>query len=332
MRATIRDVAARAGVSVATASRALSSERGVRPENRERVLAAAAALDYQPNILAAALRGRTTYTVGMVVPSIGNPYFATLVEAVEHQLRDDDRSLLLANSRYEPQTERRQIQALLDRRVDSLILVPCDRAASRTATADAAARVPTVQVDLRVDDHAGSSVTVDNEFGLRLAVDHVLDRGASRPVFVGAEPVDSSAQERLDGYRQAISRRGLTDPDVLLGDFSTDWGREAARRIATRGPRPDAVICGNDMIALGVLDGLAAAGLTVPDDIQVTGFDDTPYAALSRPSLTTVRQPQDEIAAQAVRLLDAAAARSDDPPPQRIAITPTLVARCSTLP
>lgn len=86
------------------------------------------------------------------------------------------------------------------------------------------------------------------------------------------------------------------------------------------------------MIALGVLDGLAAAGLTVPDDIQVTGFDDTPYAALSRPSLTTVRQPQDEIAAQAVRLLDAAAARSDDPPPQRIAITPTLVARGSTLP
>ncbi len=119
MRATIRDVAARAGVSVATASRALSSERGVRPENRERVLAAAAALDYQPNILAAALRDVPPTTVGMVVPSIGNPYFATLVEAVEHQLRDDDRSLLLANSRYEPQTERRQIQALLDRRVDS---------------------------------------------------------------------------------------------------------------------------------------------------------------------------------------------------------------------
>ncbi|PTR26667.1 LacI family transcriptional regulator [Rhodococcus sp. OK519] len=331
MSATIRDVATRAGVSVATASRALSGERGVRPENRERVMAAAAALAYQPNILAAALRGRTTYTVGMVVPSIANPYFATLVEAVEHQLRDDDRSLLLANSRYDAQTERRQIQALLDRRVDSLILVPCDRTLSCEATADAAARVPTVQVDLRVDAHAGSSVTVDNEFGLRLAVDHVVDRGATCPVFVGAEPVDSSAQERLDGYRQAIGRHGLTEPDVLLGDFSTDWGREAARRIVARAPRPDAVICGNDMIALGVLDGLAAAGVQVPDDIQVTGFDDTPYAALSRPSLTTVRQPQDEIAAQAVRLLDTAAARSDSPPPQRIAITPALVARGSTL-
>lgn len=330
MSATIRDVAARAGVSIATASRALSGERGVRPENRERVLAAATALDYQPNILAAALRGRTTYTVGMVVPSIANPYFATLVEAVERQLRDDDRSLLLANSRYEPQAERRQIQALLDRRVDSLILVPCDRTRSREATADAADRVPTVQVDLRVDAYAGSAVTVDNEFGVGLVVDHVLRRDATRVVFVGAEPVDSSAQERLDGYRQAAAAHGLADAAILLGTFSTDWGREAVRRILTCPVRPDAVICGNDMIALGVLDGLAAAGVRVPDDIQVTGFDDTPYAALSRPSLTTVRQPQDEIAAQAVRLLDAAAARTDNPPPRRIAITPELVVRDST--
>lgn len=91
------------------------------------------------------------------------------------------------------------------------------------------------------------------------------------------------------------------------------------------------MICGNDLIALGVLDTLAATGVRVPEDIQVTGFDDTPYAALARPSLTTVRQPQDEIAAQAVRLLDTAAARTDSPPPQRIAITPELVARGSTL-
>ncbi|MFC4602868.1 LacI family DNA-binding transcriptional regulator [Rhodococcus kronopolitis] len=337
MSATIRDVAKHAGVSVATASRAMSGERGVRPENRERVLAAATELAYQPNMLAAALRGRTSHTVGMVVPSISNPFFATLVEAVEQQLRDGDRSLLLATSRYDPEVERRQIRALLDRRVDSLVLIPCERTLSRDATVDAATRVPTVQLDLRVDGDAGSSVGVDNESGMLQVVDHLLDRGARRLAFVGAAPTDSSAQERLDGYHRAVRRRGEAEGAVLLGDFSTEWGHRAAQQIVAAGSVPDAVVCGNDMIALGVLDGLAAAGLRVPAHVQVTGFDDTPYAALSRPALTTVRQPQDSIAAQVVRLLDAESAQLRNPdaaqrggPPQRIAIAPELVVRDST--
>ncbi|GAA4884134.1 LacI family DNA-binding transcriptional regulator [Saccharopolyspora cebuensis] len=325
MGVTIHDVAARAGVSVATASRALSGQRGVRPENRSKVLAAADALAYQPNAVAAALRSRTTRSLGVVVPRIANPFFATLVEEVEQRLHAADRSLLLANSRYDPELERRQVGALLDRQVDALLMVPCHRVRSAEVLAEAAARVPVVQLDLHVDGPAASWVGVDNAAGISLVVEHLAALGTRRTAFVGAEPTDSAAQARLDGYRRAAP--GGAD-DVLLGDFSKEWGQRAGTRLLDRAELPGAIVCGNDTIALGVLSALAERGVAVPDEVRVTGFDDIPYAALAQPPLTTVRQPQGAIAAEAVRLLTA---RWDgaEPVSQRTAIAPELVVRAS---
>ncbi|MFC7344451.1 LacI family DNA-binding transcriptional regulator [Saccharopolyspora griseoalba] len=319
MGVTIHDVAAHAGVSVATASRALSGQRGVRQANRDKVVAAARELGYEPNVVAASLRSRTTHTIGMVVPRIGNPFFATLVEEVEKQLQGGNRSLLLANSDYQPEVERRQVQALLDRRVDALLLIPCHRERSEEALAAAAARIPVVQLDLRVDGFDASWVGVDNEAGMRELLGH-LD--ARRTVFVGAEPTDSSAQSRLDGYRRA----GAGD-EVLLGDFSKEWGEKAAGRLLSEG-LPEAVVCGNDVIALGVLAEFARRGVRVPQEVRVTGFDDIPYAELGQPALTTIRQPQAEIAAEAVRVLHDRLAGVETTS-RRTAITPALVARSS---
>jgi LacI family transcriptional regulator len=300
----------------------------VRAENRERVLAAARELDYEPNAVAAALRSRTTHTIGMLVPRISNPFFATLVEAVERQLQDGQRSLLLANSHYDPEIEERQVRALLDRRVDALVTIPCHRERSAAVVDAAAARVPAIQLDLRVDGHSGSWVGVDNEAGTFQVVHHLVGLGASSLAFVGSQPTDSSAQARLDGYRHAAQRcPGRTDT-TLLGDFSKEWGERAAERLLDTG-LPDAVVCGNDTIALGVLSALLRRGLRVPEDVRVTGFDDIPYAELSQPSLTTVRQPQEQMAAEAVRVLTSQLAGGECPP-QRIAIAPELVVRGST--
>lgn len=324
---TIHDVAARAGVSVATASRALSGQRGVREENRQRVVAAARELSYEPNVVAAALRSRTTHTIGMLVPRISNPFFATLVETVEQQLQGGQRSLLLANSRYDPELEQGQVRALLDRRVDALIVIPCHRERSAEVMAAASARVPVVQLDLHVDGHAGSWVGVDNEAGMSQVVEHLVDRGAERLAYVGARPTDSSAQARLDGYRRAAERCAGSAGETLLGDFTKEWGQRAAAQLRA-GSLPDAIACGNDTIAMGVLGELAHHGVRVPDDVMVTGFDDIPYAELSQPPLTTVRQPQEQLAAEVVRELTSGAA--GDRPPRRIAIAPELLVRAST--
>ncbi|MBA8823618.1 LacI family transcriptional regulator [Saccharopolyspora lacisalsi] len=329
MGVRIHEVAVRAGVSVATASRALSGQRGVRAENRDRVLAAARELDYEPNAVAAALRSRVTHTIGMIVPRISNPFFATLVEAVEGRLQDGRRSLLLAGSHYDPEVERQQVRSLLDRRVDALVAVPCHQHHSTETIGNAAERVPVTQLDLRVDGFHGDWVGVDNEAGVFQVVDHLAALGAHSLAFVGSHPSDSSAQARLDGYERAAARHAHHSGPVLLGDFSKEWGRQAAEKLMDSEGLPDAVVCGNDTIALGVLAALIERGVRVPEEVMVTGFDDIPYAELSRPALTTVRQPQERLAAEAVRLLTSVM-EGEQRPPQRIAVAPDLLVRGST--
>ncbi|WP_020380319.1 LacI family DNA-binding transcriptional regulator [Nocardiopsis potens] len=330
MSVTIKQVAERAGVSVATASRALSGGRGVRKANREAVLRAAEELDYKPNAVAAALRSRTTRTIGMVVPLISNPFFSTLVEEVEREAELGDRCLLLATSHYDPEAEARRLRTLLDRQVDALVVIPCHQERSREAFEAAARRVPAVQLDLSVDGTTASWVGVDNGAGILRLVDHLVEQGARSLAYIGSEPTDSSARARLDGYRRASARCPGPADRVLLGDFSLEWGRAAARRLLDGGaPLPDGVVCGNDTIALGVLRELSAGGVRVPAEVMVGGFDDIPFAALAEPALTTVRQPQDRLAAEALRTVIGMLEGGAEPN-RRVAVVPELVARAST--
>lgn len=330
MRVTIHDVARHAGVSVATVSRALSGSRNVTPEMAARVTDSARVLGYRYNAVARALRRSETNAIGMVVPEISNPFFPAIVEAVERGLQETGRDLILCDARLSADTERRRVQALLSRQVDGLIVTPVSATASRASLAETSGTTPLVQLDRFVHEYTADWVGVDDRSGISQIVEHVAKLGVTRSVFVSASLDSSSAQARHEGYLHAARKAGISArlPD-LLGDFSIEWGRLAAMRIIAARPLPDAVVCGNDEIAVGVLRELRRHGIAVPDDVVVTGFDDIAFAALTEPALTTVRQPREQLALECIRLLDA---RIADPasPVRRVALAPTLVIREST--
>lgn len=339
-RVTIREVAARAGVSTATVSRALSGAKRVSPEVIDQVRRAAEELGYATNGIASALRRSRTDTVGMVVPSITNPFFTSLVEGVEHALQDSGRQLFLCSSRSDPAVEAQRLRSLVARQVDGIVISPVHGTASTAAVSWAAGELPLVQVDRYVTGVASDWVGVDDNAALRLVLEHLAGRGVRTAAFVSSQLTSSSTELRVAGFQEHSARLGiqLVPGGMQLGEYSIEWGRTAMQRLLAApmpvgpmpaAPLPDAVICADDLIALGVLRACAAAGVRVPGDVLVTGFDDIPFAALSDPPLTTVRQPQVEIAAEAVRLL-ADAERGTDRALTRLALRPSLVVRAST--
>ncbi len=325
---TIRDVAQAAGVSTATASRALSGRRRVSPEIAQAVREASDRLGYRANVVARSLRMRSTNTVGMVLPGISNPFFPLIVEVIEPQLSAAGRQLLLCDSQGDVEVEAARVAALLDHQVDGILLVPCDSVRSADALLDAARHVPVVQIDRFVDEVGGDYVGVDNEAGIAAVVRHLRATGCERLAFVSANGSDSSARRRLQAYERATeSLPG--PPSVLLGEFTLAWGRRAAERILAARPLPDAIVCGADIVALGVVAALTAAGVRVPADVSVTGFDDIGFAAICTPPLTTVRQPADEIGTEGVQLLQRRLDGGDGRPQRRV-LQPELTIRAST--
>jgi LacI family transcriptional regulator len=323
--ATIHDVAKLAGVSTATVSRVLSRSRGVQPESARKVLAAAEQLGYRYNAVARALRTNRSNTIGMLVPQISNPFFPALVEAVERRLSREGLELLLCDSQRDVEVEARRLRALVERQVDGIIISPYDFTGSARAVRGLVGRIPVIQVDRRVDDALTDWVGVDDDAGFAQVVDHLVAAGRRRLVFVSSVLTNYSAHARLDAVTKALRRHGLTAAqEPLLGTFEVEWGLEAAARIDL--DAVDGVVCGNDAIALGALRGLRKAGVSVPGDVAVTGFDDISFAEISDPPLTTVRQQWDAMADECVRLLLQPAEHG----PRAIAITPTLQIREST--
>lgn len=319
---TMRDVAASAGVSVATVSRVLNRTSTV---NQAAVLAverAVAELGYRPNQLASSLRRQRTRSVAMVVPHIANPYFPRLIQAVERALAADSHELLLADSQDDPATERERVRSLLDRRVDGLLLVPCHEEAS--APTLAAVDVPYVLLDRTVVGVPSDHVVLDDRVGVEQAVTHLRSRGRERLAFVGAEPTTSTARARLETFRTIVG----SDARTLLGDFSLAWGRQAARLLLEEG-LPDAVVCGNDLVAIGVVRGLHDAGVALPEQVAVTGYDDVGFAEVAHPALTSVHQPVDRMGEAAVDLLFDRT-RGEDPAARHVVLSPELVIRASS--
>lgn len=326
---TLRDVAHLAGCSIATVSRVLVGNRPVGMETARRVRAAADSLGYRPNHVARALRSRSTGTIGLVLPQITNPFYPTLVRELTRALHVHDRAVILADCDDDPMTEAARIDALLARQVDALLVVPVDEKLSVAAVTDAAARVPLVLLDRGCGPGVADSVVVDNAAGIQLVLDHLAATGRRRPCFVGAAGTASAAVERRAAYE---SGAGALDPQapgrVELGEFSVEWGRAAVDRV--RAHRPDAIVCANDLIAIGVLQRLRQLGVDVPGEIAVTGFDDIPMASLTDPGVTTVRQPVAELAAEAARLLDRRLAGEKAAPSRTVRLGPELFVRGSS--
>jgi LacI family transcriptional regulator, galactose operon repressor len=328
--ARLRQVAVAAGVSVSTASRVLSGSGSASPRAVAAVLAASERLGYRPNLVARGLRSRATGLAGIVVPGVGNPFFAELVEALESALRGVGLDMILGDSGGPPSGETQRLQTLVDRQVDGLILIPTGHHSSAEAVRRASLSVPIVQVDRQVDGFPADYVGVDNRLGIHLALSHLAAQGCRTIAFASDDATSSTGRSRSEAMHAAIAQLPeLVLGPELLGSFTVGFGGKAARTLLDHTRLPDAVICGSDLIALGIVRELRAAGVSIPGDIKVTGFDGILFSELSDPPLTTVRQPIQDIANEAVRLLQARI-HGDRTAAQRIEIAPTLVVRRST--
>lgn len=324
-RVTIHEVARLAGVSTSTVSRALTGARPVTPEVAERVAQAARQLGYRADAVGRSLRRRETRTLGLVVADITNPFFPLVVQAVEHAAREAGFGLLLADAQNDPDIEKDIVGLLLDKRIDALLISPSHRFLSRPVIESAAAAVPVVQLD-RVADEAVPFVRVDQAQAVGQLVEHFGQSNRRSLAFLGSDPSVSTSWERQEAFLRCAPEldRSATGR-ILVGDFSVEWGRQAARQARELWPEVDAIVCANDLIALGALQELAALG--VPQgSVAVSGFDDTLIASATL--LTSVRQPVAALASAAVRNAVAGVGGAVEVP--SVTLSPELVVRDST--
>ena len=328
-RPSIRDVANAAGVSSATVSRVLTGARSVRTDSAKAVLTAVAELGYRPNQLGRSLRKQSTQVIGMIVPSVDNPFFPSVIQIAERRLRERGYALLLSTSDDDPEVEAERVEMLVDRQVDGLLISPCHRSASAAAVIDASRRVPLVQIDRAANGVDCDFVGVDDEEGIRLLVDHARRLGRRRIAYLGGDDRSWSGRERHTAFAKFARRWKSSFTDIIrLGEFSEAWGRVAANEVFALPSPPDAVVCGNDLIAIGVIEECERRGVRVPDDVVVSGYDDIGLASMYRPSLTTVRQPINELTERSIDLL-LARAQDHDRAISRVLLGTELVVRQS---
>lgn len=287
---TLRDVAQLAGVSPGTVSKALNGQGQLREETRQRVQEAAEKLRFRPNQVARSLAEGRTYTVGMLTSDSFGRFTLPLMEGIEDSLGAGKVSTLLCDGRGDPLRERHYLSELLNRRVDGIV-VTGRRPDERRSVGQLP--IPVVYVLGRSDDPGDLTVTNDDEQGARLAVEHLVAVGRTRLAYVSGPRHHLSTTLRQQGFEAAVAAAGpgVVVDDVLLGHWSEAWGRTAAGMLLRRPPgeRVDGVFCGSDQVARGLTDGLREAGVQVPDDVSVVGFDNWDVMAeAARPSLTTV--------------------------------------------
>lgn len=286
--ATLNDVAKRARVSAATASKALNGRTDVAAATRARVLAAAEEVGFTPNAVARGLTAGRTSTVGLLTSDLEGRFVLPILMGAEDAFGAGRIDVFLCDARGDAVREQHHLRALLSRRVDGIIVVG-DRTDPRRSLGRALP-VPVVYVYAPSDDPRDLSLTPDNVEGGRLAIRHLLACGRSRIAHIGGDPSYAAAQDRLRGAEEALSAAGTSfAAEPMLGEWSEHWGRAAAALLLERDPEIDAVFCGSDQIARGVLDAARDLGRDVPRDLAVIGFDNwTVLAENSRPRLTTV--------------------------------------------
>ena len=306
--ATIVDVASLAGVSTSTVSHVLNDTRHVEPETKERVMSAVKATGYRRDVLARSMRRARTDSIGLVVSDAGEPAFADMVHGVEEAAAQHGLSLLLANSAEDPARERAAVEALLDRRVDGLILA---RAAGSSAVLLERIREekkPLVLLD-RLADLDVDQVGVNNQAAMAALVDHLTERGHERIMLVSGDLRVSSLRERYDGFRAAMRERGFQVPAALLCEgtvtaVATFDAVQALLRASSRnGEGPTAILACSTLLAAGALRAVQHEGLRVPGSMAFATFDGFTYSDLFQPQITTVRQPAFQLGESAVSLL-----------------------------
>jgi len=324
---TIREVAQHAQVSVTTVSHVINGTRFVSEEAKARVQAAIAALHYVPSAVARSLKSSRTHTVGMMIPNNSNPYFAEIIRGIEDTCFAAGFNVILCNSDDDPHKQAAYVRVLSEKQVDGLIVLSSGGDPELLDTLRGAP-MPQVVVDREIDDLAADLVEVDHEGGARLAVEHLVSLGHARIACIAGPLALSPARQRVQGWRSALQAAGLACDDALVADggFTAAGGFAAMRALLVY--RPSAVFASNDLMAIGAICAAAEAGLRVPQDVSMIGFDDIALAAYSNPPLTTIAQPKHQTGELAAQLLMQRIAQPGRPL-QREILRPSLVLRRS---
>lgn len=316
----MKDVAEHAGVSISTVSYVLNNSGPVAAPRRARVLDAVRVLNYTPNESARNLKRRSASTVGLVVPDLSNPFFAMLAEGVERAASARDVLVVLCAPEATGSAESLNGRLLRSQRLDGIIYLS-GAATSPSSLLELTRLGPVVLVDEQLPGFDLPAVVSDNRRGARELAKHVLDQGHERVVVIGGPKELWTAEQRLAGYREAFAASGR-DPDevpVLFGDYRQQSGTELAEQLLSVdvAVRPTALLCANDLMAIGALEYCKHVGIRVPEDVSVVGFDDLPFASLLTPRLTTVRQPAREMGEGAANVLfDLLEGKTDGRPSQ----------------
>lgn len=303
MSVTIKDVARAAQVSVATVSRTLNGHGNVAEDVRRRVLAVANDLRYTPHAAARSLSSRRTHTLGVVLPDLHGEFFSELVRGVDLVAREHRLHLLVSSYHGRPDEQVSALRAMRGR-VDGLLVMSPYVEAQTSIVDELASSLPMVLINTQHASPEVLSLSVDNHGGAQTMVEHLVASGHRRIAFIAGPEDNFDAHERLRGYREALARLLPEVPEwVLPGAFDEASGHAAGQALLAATQRPDAVFAANDMMALGCLFSLVQAGIRVPGDIAVAGFDDIPLARYVHPTLTTMRVNIAELGARAARLL-----------------------------
>ncbi len=304
-RISIKDIARAAGVSHSTVSRSLSDSPLVNPETKARIQRLSSEMGYTPNAAARSLVMGRTRTVGVVVTTIADPFIAEVTQGIESTAYEHGYTVVLASSNSDPAREIAAVEMLRSKRVDGVI-VTSSRVGALYHDHLERIGVPVVLINNHSEQSGRYtfSISVDNQHGGYLATQHLIALGHRRIAFVTAQVNHSSNMGRLAGYQLALSEAGLaSDPSlVVAGNGRVDGGVHSWSSLKTLPEPPTAVFCYNDMTAIGLLHAVQQAGLSVPQDLSVVGFDDIPFALYVSPALTTIAQPQFAMGQQAMQM------------------------------
>ncbi|MEM6326509.1 MAG: LacI family DNA-binding transcriptional regulator [Bacteroidota bacterium] len=325
---TIRDVAKRAGVSISTVSRVLNNSASVHEDKKIRVRHAAEELGYRPNPVALSLLGQKTGGIGVLLPFVAGDIFSEFLHGIDRFTRDEGRFLMVSSTHRSDEEFKAVIQGY-ERRVDGLIVMSTQTPA-RDVIGELPTHLPAVFVNTDVDGAAVVAVNFDNRGGARRMTEHLLEKGHRRIAFVTGMASTYDAAEREIGFREALAAAGLSPALVLDGDFSMERGEALVLDLLASSPRPTAVFAANDDTAFGILTGLREAGLRVPQDMAVAGFDDSKLSQLAVPQLTTVRVPAQEVGRVAIERLAALIEGADGASLGLVTLPTEVVVRGST--
>ncbi|WP_306322107.1 MULTISPECIES: LacI family DNA-binding transcriptional regulator [unclassified Streptomyces] len=332
-RVTITDVARHAGVSTTAVSKVLRNAYGVSTGMQQKVRAAIAELDYRPHAAARGMRGRT-YTIGVLLDNIRNPFFADILDGVQDALSTSEYTVLIGAAGFGAEAQRKTVESMVDRQMDGLILIA--PGTPRDEVLNVARATPTVVIGHHDTSDVHDSVADADAAGAGLVVDHLVGLG-HRHISLVASPGTRGSRwrhtpeiELVTGYEQAMERHGLADlTRVCKGAYSDEGGHKAGMSLLSGSHRPTAVVTGADVAAMGVWRAAHELGLRVPDDVSIVGYNNTAVADLATVQLTSVDQAGHDMGSTAVRLLIERVEGRRDRAVQ-VSMTPRLVVRDST--